>query len=181
MVNYQEGKIYKLSSISKNLVYYGSTCNMLIKRFSDHKTPKNRCSSKEVIDCGDAIIELVELFPCNSKIELHNREGYYIANNECVNKCIAGRTNKEWREDNKEHVANYDKEYREKHKEELKEKDRPRAILRQKRYRETEGYKEKQKLRAEKITCECGIILSKQSLNKHKNRKEHLEYLKNLE
>lgn len=145
MVNYQESKIYKIWSPSTELVYYGATCNELHKRFSQHKAPSNTCVSKQIIDFGDSIIELIELFPCNSKIELHNREGYFIKNNECINKCVAGRTNKEYREDNKEHIANY------------------------------------YKLRDEKITCECGVILAKQSLNRHKKRKEHLKYLKNLE
>ena len=37
-------------------------------------------------------IELVENYACNSKEELNAREGFYIQNNECVNKLVAGRT-----------------------------------------------------------------------------------------
>jgi len=40
-------------------------------------------------------IELVENVPCNSKEELTKREGFYIQNNQCVNKHIAGRSNQE--------------------------------------------------------------------------------------
>ena len=92
-------------------------------------------------------IELVELYPCNSKEELRKREGYYIQNNECVNKRVAGRSDKEYREQNREAIReqknkyynkniekirmyrkgrvdemrNYNKEYRKQHLEHLKE------------------------------------------------------------
>ena len=32
-------------------------------------------------------IELVELYPCNSRDELKQREGHHLKNTECVNKC----------------------------------------------------------------------------------------------
>jgi hypothetical protein len=40
-------------------------------------------------------IELIELYPCNSKAELERREGYHQQNIDCVNRNIAGRTHKE--------------------------------------------------------------------------------------
>ena len=55
-------------------------------------------------------IELVEAFPCSSKVELLKREGWYQLNNPCVNKKIAGRTikesNKKYYDDNKEKIRN---------------------------------------------------------------------------
>jgi hypothetical protein len=41
-------------------------------------------------------IELVEMYPCVSKMELERKEGEYIKNNECVNKMIMGRCVKEY-------------------------------------------------------------------------------------
>jgi hypothetical protein len=35
-------------------------------------------------------------------MELERREGEHIRNNNCINKMVSGRTQKEWREDNKE-------------------------------------------------------------------------------
>ena len=52
-------------------------------------------------------IELVELYPCNSKMELEKQEGRYIKENHCVNKHIAGRTNIEYYNDNKEQVKHH--------------------------------------------------------------------------
>ena len=52
-------------------------------------------------------IELVESFSCNSKEELLKREGYYISHNQCVNRCVAGRTRQEYRNENKEAIQEY--------------------------------------------------------------------------
>jgi hypothetical protein len=117
MVNYQDAKIYKL--VGGGLIYYGSTCNELNKRLYQHKQKNNNCKSKLLFDSGDKVeIILVEKYLCNDKIELHQRERYYIENFECVNKYIPLRTQKEYRDDNKDKI----KEWREVNKEELKDK-----------------------------------------------------------
>ena len=111
MPNYQNGKIYKIESLIGNCVYYGSTVQQyLSKRLSGHKKDikyGKGVSSYKVLQYDDAKIYLVELYPCNSKDELHKREGWYIKNNDCVNKMVAGRTKKEWRDDNKEKYKKY--------------------------------------------------------------------------
>ena len=56
-------------------------------------------------------IELVELYPCASKMELERKEGEYIKSNECVNKALMGRTRKEWRTDNTNHIKEQKKQY----------------------------------------------------------------------
>ena len=54
--------------------------------------------------------------------ELKKRKGEHIKNNECVNKLVAGRTPKEYYEDNKDKIKEHEKEYREQNKNKLKEK-----------------------------------------------------------
>jgi hypothetical protein len=128
MPNYQKGKIYKLWSPSKNLVYYGSTTQTLSQRLTDHLTSyenyektNHYYSSFIILECEDYKIELVEEYPCNNKTELERQEGEYIKTNECVNYRIAGRTEKEYTKDNKEKISNLCKRWRDEHKEELKE------------------------------------------------------------
>jgi uncharacterized protein (DUF2344 family) len=121
MPDYQNGKIYKLYSPSKNLVYYGSTVQTLSQRLGGHIRENRRgkhCSSSEIIECGDYKIELLEDYPCNNKQQLERKEGEYIKNNECINKCVAGRGNKEYYIDNADKL----KEYYENNKEEIKQK-----------------------------------------------------------
>jgi hypothetical protein len=142
MPDYKNGKIYKLWSPqgTDEEVYYGSTCNDLRFRKWDHKSKVNRCNSKILFEKYDDVrIELIEYYPCNNKAELNKKEGEYIRENKCLNKQIAGRTLKEYRDDNKEKY----KEYRENNKEKLAEykreytlKNREKLIEKNKEYKE---------------------------------------------
>jgi hypothetical protein len=154
MPDYQKGKIYKLWSPSKNLVYYGSTIQSISQRLTDHINCFNRYKKDNnkryfisflVLDCEDYKIELIEEYPCNNKQQLCKKEGEYIKNNECVNKQIAGRTTKEWAEDNKEKIKEQKKEWNkndyennpDKHKEKNKlkyEKNKDDRLEKQKKY-----------------------------------------------
>jgi hypothetical protein len=76
-----------------------------------HRRDKH-CSSRILIEAGDAYIELIEEFPCDNKEQLNKREGELIREMECVNQRIAGRTKKQWVEANKEEQIAYHKAYR---------------------------------------------------------------------
>ena len=95
----QNGKIYAIRSKSTDKIYIGSTWRPLADRFNNHKSSftlhqrglKNFTSSSEILEFGDAYIELLELFPCKTKEELHAREGHWIRTTEtCVNHRTAG-------------------------------------------------------------------------------------------
>eukprot|EP00732_Lithocolla_globosa_P003338 Lithocolla_globosa_v1_NODE_2634_length_1926_cov_7.330305.p1 type:complete len:105 gc:universal NODE_2634_length_1926_cov_7.330305:1422-1736(+) len=98
MVNYQNGKIYKIVSNQSNMVYFGSTTVALTKRLSIHNAHYKGFSKKsadissfDIIELGHAQIFLVESFPCNSKEELIARKRFHIESNCCVNRQIPGR------------------------------------------------------------------------------------------
>ena len=75
--DYNNCKIYKVVSMNNpELVYYGHTCDTLSRRFSKHKCPSNKSISKEIIDLGDAVILLVETYPCISDNEARAREAF---------------------------------------------------------------------------------------------------------
>ena len=106
VVNYQNGKIYKIWSPSQDLQYIGSTVQELSQRLGGHKknfklfnNPDSKynkyCASYEVLKCEDYRIDLLENYSCINKLELNKKEGEYIKNNVCVNKVIPGRTMKE--------------------------------------------------------------------------------------
>jgi hypothetical protein len=89
MPDYQQGKIYAIRSPHTEKVYIGSTVSSLAKRFSQHKRGTCGCSSKEIIDCGDSYIELVENIPCNSKEELFRKEAQIMRETpNCINICV---------------------------------------------------------------------------------------------
>jgi hypothetical protein len=163
-MDYKNGKIYKL--VGGGLTYYGSTCSTLTRRLCGHKsqfaTGKLKATSKLLFDTRDEVkIFLVEKFPCSDKMELNARERYWIENNECVNKYIPTRTQNEWKELNKDKI----KEKREMNKEYFKH------------YRELNKDKIKEQIskqRSEKITCECGALVSKGNILRHRTSKHHI-------
>jgi hypothetical protein len=114
MPDYNLGKIYKITG--NNKTYIGSTCERLLcQRMTNHR----RCyklfteqkhyylTAFEVLSDPECVIELVESFPCSCLDELRKREGYHIRETECVNKLIAGRSIKEYYQDNKDVIAQY--------------------------------------------------------------------------
>jgi len=110
MPDYQNAKIYKLWSPEGPEVYIGSTTQKLCKRKEGHK--KLNCSSKILFEkYEEVIIELIEYFPCNNREELNKKEGMHIRMTDCVNKVIPDRTQKEWREDNKDIIKENNKKY----------------------------------------------------------------------
>ena len=151
---YQKSKIYKIVSDSSDLVYYGSTYCKLTQRLAQHrneykKNLNNEKSNKtayKLLELGDAKIVLVEKYPCNDKDELHQRERFYIENNDCVNKTIPGRTKEEYRATHKDKAKEYSKEWRDTNKDKKKEMDRIyKAKNKEKLKEQSKLYREKNK------------------------------------
>lgn len=103
MPNYNNGKIYKLVSQNTDMIYIGSTVQLLIERKKRHISDIKRgtgISSANMFIWGDCEIDLIENYPCNSKKELVEREQYYIDlySDYCVNKNRAVSTEESNRE-----------------------------------------------------------------------------------
>jgi hypothetical protein len=129
MPNYANGKIYSLRSFQTENIYIGSTTQPLKTRLSKHKNDFKRwqegnlslITSYEILKFDDCYIELICECPCENKEQLQKKEGETIREMDCVNKCIPGRTDREYYEDNREHLLEQKKQYAEEHKEEIAE------------------------------------------------------------
>ena len=187
-VDYKKGKIYKIESLEGDCVYYGSTCELLSRRMAKHRhNYKNNggITSQQILCFDDAKIYLVENYPCNSKEELHAREGWYIKNNDCVNKKTPGRTKEEYALDNRENILKYKKWYRENNREKVKkdlkewyEKNREKQIIKKKAY--YRNNKDKWEGRQKEHTiCECGCIFKRPQLLRHQQTEKHIILLSN--
>jgi hypothetical protein len=130
MTDYKQGKIYRIVCNITGLTYYGSTCEPTLarrlakhvgdfKHFKEGKT-KNYLTSFEVLKGGNYTIVLVELFSCDTKMELHQKERYYIENDDCVNKNIPTRTQAEYYVDNRTQLLEYHVKYQEENKEKIR-------------------------------------------------------------
>jgi hypothetical protein len=104
MVNYSNGKIYKIIDNTNNKIYIGSTVQSLATRISQHrydyqaylKSGERMMTSFQILENGNYDIVLLEKFSCESKEELHARERHHIEKNNCVNKFIPTRTKREY-------------------------------------------------------------------------------------
>lgn len=107
MVNYENGKIYRIVCNKSGKQYIGATTISLSARLSQHKKvfrSTKSCLSRDVIEGGDYEIFLIEDFPCERKEQLLARERFHIETNDCVNKKIPLRTKHEWYMDNREDI-----------------------------------------------------------------------------
>ena len=112
MVNYQLGKIYTVRSLTSPEIYVGSTiaplCKRMVKHRCDWKKGLILGRNKEIVtDINEWFIELHELYPCNKKEELAQREGEIIREIGTLNIKIAGRTAKQYYIDNADKIKNY--------------------------------------------------------------------------
>ena len=160
MVNYQNGKIYKIENMSGDMCYIGSTTkDYLSKRMVQHRSmykgwqadhSKDKYSVFEIFDkvgIENCRIVLIELCPCDTKDELTRREAHYIRTSVCVNKYLSHITTEEQKENNKK--------YYNKNKVQINE------------------------LKLLKHTCACGSIHRKADSNRHEKTTKHINYLAN--
>ena len=201
-IRYENGKIYKIVDNTNGNIYIGSTINSLSYRLSGHKTKyksylEGKCHntrSFDIIKNNNYRIELLENYPCNNKKELETRERDYIEDNNCLNKAIPTRTDKEYRKyyeekrkqnyinnrdkilerskqnyiNNRDKKLEYGKQYR------IKNLDKKLEYGKQYRIKNRDKIKENRKIN---ITCECGSIITKVHINRHKKTKKHLKFI----
>lgn len=114
--NFENAKIYCLSSPHTTQLYIGSTCLPLPLRLRTHKElykqylkgSQRKTTAFKLFEYGDVTIETIE--DCSDiccKKSLLKRERFWIENNNCVNKNIPGRTQKE---SSKAHYENHKEE-----------------------------------------------------------------------
>tara|TARA_R110000823_G_scaffold177420_1_gene309971 strand:+ start:110 stop:679 length:570 start_codon:yes stop_codon:yes gene_type:complete len=187
MLDYNNGKIYKIINSENEVIYIGSTVDKLCKRYSTHE-------HKAI---GNKII-LIENCPCNSREELVKKEQEIIEQyDNLLNKFRAYRSE----EDNTEDRKKTRKKYRDKNKEKLSEKakvdyeeNKDKYHKKYKKHYEknkdkisekVKKYKEKNKEKISeynkvKVNCECGCEIRKYCLSKHKKTKKHIKLMENI-
>lgn len=198
MVNYQDGKIYKIVSKTDpdSLVYIGSTAEptlarRMVKHRDSYKRWKvgktNNVKSFDLFEkygIDDCQILLIETFPCKSKDELHAKEGEYIRKMDCVNKQIAGRTKDIWYQDNKERILEEHKDHYENNHATIRERqkvyydnNKEKVLLQCKKHYEENIEKIKQ-WQLESVLCTCGKTYTKCNKARHEKSSFHLQSLK---
>ena len=159
MVNYSNGKIYKLINNVDDKIYIGSTCNTLRQRKDEHKRKSKTKNFKVYNHLNEAgwenvVIILIEKYPCNNFEELRIKEQEYIDKfNPELNDKSAKQTPKQYYEKNKEQINNWNKNYQKENKEQII------------------------KWKKEMTECECGGKYSNNHKSRHMKTKKHLKYI----
>ena len=175
MVNYNNGKIYKIECLSgdPNDIYIGSTTKEYLSQRMDTHRNNYKCwkggktgkmMSFNLFDkygVENCVITLIESVNAITKNELQSREAFYIRTMNCVNKYIPLRTRQEYKkrysEINHEKISEQNKIYYEKNKDIIAEKANKRYL------------------------CECGTEISKRHKSEHNKTKRHQELMKQNE
>jgi hypothetical protein len=207
MPDYNKACIYMIKhnqDYNDENVYIGSCCNFARRKCS-HKTVCNNPDHKDrniklyqTIRANGGwdnwVMIRLHNFPCNEKYELNLEERKIIDLYQSKLNCqLPTRTKKEHYEDNKEKLNEKQKKYRNENKDEIKKNAKKyheehkdeRNEYNKKYYKENkekskkyyENNKEKLK---EKITCECGSIISRENIAHHRKTKKHISFLDNM-
>lgn len=151
-------RVYKLTSPHTDLVYVGSTIQTLNARLSEHRKDYRAgrgCGSCELSKLGeyDVKIELLEEIEIDHKRD-PKRCDYEQKWIDCTeNTCNILRADKE-----------YKKKYRQKTKEYWNEYNR-------------EHYQKNKEYLFEKIPCECGSVITRTNMTRHKKTQKHKDYM----
>ena len=156
---------YKITNDYNDDIYIGSTCNTLIKRFSQHKADPIRIGKTDYqlyalmneIGFERFRIELVFDYPCEDKYQLCQKKSEYIRLYEKTLN-LHGEDHKEKRKTQKEQ-----------NKTEIQIKVK--ADLEQRINR--------QKDKKSSILCACGCEILKRCLKTHQTSKKHIELMEN--
>lgn len=155
---YKRGKVYTIRCrYDDSLIYVGSTIDKLAKRMAKHRTSE-KCSLYKLVngDWDNWYIELYEEYPCNNKEQLEKREGEVIRAIATINQVVAGRTRKEYYEDNCDKILEQSKKYKEDNRDKIAE------YMRQ------------------KCKCDvCGCEITKPHLKRHQSTLKCLNAKKN--
>jgi len=187
------GKIYKLINDLNDKIYIGSSnYQYLSVRLNGHrqscKNETGRRDSKlykymREIGAEHFQIELIEEYVCETKQQLCEREQYWIEQlkpelnmfraisnpnyeQECRDKNERRERSNKFYHSHKEEILQKQKIYTEKNKEEISK--------RRKKYRE----EHKEEI-LKPITCECGCIVRKSCLSRHRKTSKHATLLAN--
>jgi len=192
MVNYQLGKIYKITSAQTTDVYVGSTCvRYLSRRLAEHRSDRSQyqkgkkgyMASYELVKYPDAVIQLIESFPCQNRDELHWRERHYIENTpNTINRAtpIISAEEKTERERQK-YIRNADQmkaTYKDRYDNDPVYKAEKIATVNQYRINNKAAIKAR---RTRRCICECGASYRIDDGARHKRTKKHIQFIQQQE
>jgi len=190
-MDYANGKIYKLVSHTGK-IYVGSTTQPLSTRLYYHYKnyeckkkgfKQSFCSSFELIEEGEVEIILVEVYPCENKDQLRQREQYWQEKigGDCININRAYVSNIDKAKDAMTRYYKNQDAINENRREQYSSNNsiRDKAKANAKRYR-TENKEQVKIYSEERVECECGSTIRRGGVSQHKKTKNHIAFTNSL-
>jgi hypothetical protein len=205
MPDYANAKIYTIRCrTDKDLIYVGSTTQTLSQRWTDHKqhsnhlNKQNRLLYKKINEIGfdNFYIELYMEYPCTNKSQLQKKEGEITREIGNMNMVIAGNTigktkqeyiteyqhTDKFKEDKKKYYQTEEyKEWNLSRKQTPEYKQQAREYYIKNKLKAAQYYQDNkehiQQRANEKITCDCGCVISKSNLKEHIKTLKHLKFM----
>jgi len=196
MVNYANGKVYKVESISADLVFYSSTTLNLSNRIGEHRAQMKRYKEQQdivmskyqkyipvfkVLEHDDAKIILVANCNCKNSAELKAFEHHYIKNNNCVNKTYMEEKKKLLKERKQRIEEQRERIEEQREKEEAKKQRAYELAIEAKiEQRQNDKWLKQEQIRNEKRNTECkvcDIMINGKYLVRHNKSKAHMAIL----
>ena len=205
MPDYANAKIYTIRCrTDKDLIYVGSTTQTLSQRWTDHKqhsnhlNKQNRLLYKKINEIGfdNFYIELYMEYPCTNKSQLQKKEGEITREIGNMNMVIAGNTigktkqeyiteyqhTDKFKEDKKKYYQTEEyKEWNLSRKQTPEYKQQAREYYIKNKLKAAQYYQDNkehiQQRANEKITCDCGCVISKSNLKEHIKTLKHLKIM----
>ena len=178
MPDYSKTLIYKTQHQDKpELLYIGSTTDFRDRKYSH----KGNCNNPNINfklyqlirdNGGWECFNMVRIkdFPCDNRREAEAEEDRIIMEMKSIlNSKRASRTNKQYHIDNKDKL---------KEKQKIYVNDNRDLVLEQKKQHYINNKYIINIKASQKITCECGCVVRKSDIARHKKSKKHLDHLK---
>lgn len=155
------GNIYAIVCRITGEMYIGSTSKHVQFRLEQHKSPFNKCSSKQIINRNDYDLKILETLTANNKNEILLRERHWLDQSRISGGTVVNKSNPVRTE---EEIKAYTKQYQDSHKDYFKAK----------------RIEHQAKWQADYV-CPCGTLCRLINKNRHEASKEHKKYVTALE
>jgi len=168
------GTIYIITAKKTDKVYIGSTCWSLCRRLNEHesyfKSEINMGSKVQIAEGkGNYDIKPLQKIIFTTEQNLKILEQFWMDKDEYKNKL----SNIIRAHNTPEYIKEYKKLHHEKNREEIAKK----AAKNYKENKEEIALKRKEK---EKITCECGVSITRENIQRHKTNKTHIDCMNKI-
>jgi len=181
-IDYANTIIYKLvhkDDLNDDNIYTGHTTDFICRK-NLHKSDCTNANSKSYNEkkykyirenggWDEWLMIEIEKYPCKDKPEAVARERLIQTEMKAkLNSVIAGRTNKEWRQDNREKLSERKKQYRQDNLDKISEHKKQYYQSNKEKILERQGTK---------ITCDhCGTIILKNNIPAHKRTQKCINF-----